>query len=269
MVLDKLDFKDISIISHIRIDTNDRLENLLLRNSIFERHCQNLEFVNIEDDIQRRFPRINNEIYHLTNNSGLYNKNLSYNIGSNLTDRKYYVFLDIDCIIDPNVLYSITKHSNTVEKLNESIIYPFEYVIYLKEAVKKTFRNKPTLENLIINAKKLKVDKNNIGETGALIVNSCGGCIVSERNFFKSVNGFNPNFEGWGYEDSEFRDRLKILEKKPFRFLGGYIYHLPHGDHFFQRGKQDREAKTNKAEYNKVCKMTKDECMEYMKTWKL
>lgn len=269
MATNKLDFKNISIISHIRIDNKDRLENFLLRNSIFESRCENLEFVNVEDDIQRRIPQINREVYKLTNNSGLYNKNLSYNIGSKLTDRKYLIFLDIDCIIEPHTIKCITEHPKTVLNLQNTVIYPFEYVVYLKNDVKNKFKKNPTLENLILNSKKLDTSKNNLGESGALIKNSCGGCFILEKDFFKSVNGFNPNFYGWGYEDSEFRDRLKILDKNPIRALGSYMYHLPHGEHYFRRDKQDRLAEHNKKEYNKIINMSKEQCLEYMKTWKL
>lgn len=262
----KYDFNNISIVSHIRIDCKDRLENFVLRNSFFERYCSNLEFVNVEDDTQRKTPRGNNEIHHLTNNSGKYNKNISYNIGFGLTSRPYILFLDIDCLFDPQLLFRIV---NETDKADKSVIYPFDSVFYLKKEIKDSFKKNPNIENLIISSSKIDKNKNNHNKNGTIVLNSCGGAIFTSRAFFTEVNGFNPNFWGWGYEDSEFRDRLGILGKPPSRLINNTLYHLPHGDHYFHRYKQDKESKDNKREYDKVIGMTREQCQEYIKTWKL
>ncbi len=44
-----------------------------------------------------------------------------------------------------------------------------------------------------------------------------------------SVNGYNEDFEGWGYEDKEFVARLlKVGLKKRFLKLGGIVFNLHH-----------------------------------------
>ena len=264
--MNKIDFSKISIVSHIRVDGRDRIENLVLRNTFFEKYCSNLEFVNVEDDVVRKIPRMNNEIYHLTENAGGYNKNLSYNIGFGLTNRPYVLFLDVDCVTDPNLLVKIANETNFLE---EKIIYPYEYVYYLKQHIKDLFKKNINLENLILSTKKTNKDRDNTDENGRLFTGSCGGAIFTNKQNFIDVNGFNPNFTGWGYEDSEFRDRLDILGKRPIRLKHNILYHLPHGEHYTQRGKQTINAKHNKAEYDKVINMTREQCAEYTKTWKL
>lgn len=266
MDANKLDFSKISIITHIRIDGKDRLENLALRNHIFYNACKNLEFINIEDDIKRKVPPMGSEIHHLTNNSGPYNKNLSYNIGFGLTDRPYILFLDADCVIDPNTIFNIVKIKPDI--LQNDIVYPFEYVLYLKEYVKAEFRKQTTIEYLMLNID-IPKHTDNTNKYGRLFLNSCGGAIFTHRDVFKDVNGFNPNFKGWGYEDSEFRDRLTIMNRPPKRLKNVFMYHLPHGEHFTHRHKQTIAANYNREIYNKVCAMNKKQCEKYIKSWKL
>jgi len=263
-MLRKIDYSDISIITHIRVDNKDRVENYVLRNNFFEKYCSNLEFVTIEDDIQRKTPRVNNEIYHLTENSGRYNKNKSYNMGFKLTERQYVLFLDVDCILEPNMITNIIKVD---EVINNKIIYPYSSVLYLKNEIKEKFKRYTNIESLIMSTSNLDSTRDNDNQYGRLFTNSCGGAILCKRDIFESVNGFNPNFNGWGYEDSEFRDRLEILGNAPVRLKNNIMFHLPHGEHYTNRYKESIGAIENKNLYNKIVNMSREECEEYIKTW--
>lgn len=263
--MNKFDYKDISIITHIRVDDSSRLENFKLRNDFFRRYCVNLEFVNVEDDIERKIPESDDEIYHLTGNNGPYNKNLAYNKGFNLTKRPYVLFLDVDCVLDPSVPLKIS----TLNEIHSKIILAYDYVLYLKENIKENIKGNITIDKL--NEIKINIDtgKDNTNSYGRLFTGSCGGAIITHRDVFKSVNGFNPFFFGWGYEDSEFRERLAILDKRMLRSVGIMMFHLPHGKHFTNRTKETLGARHNKIEYDKVIKMNKQQCEQYIKTWTL
>lgn len=262
-----IDYSNISIITHIRVDGDDRLENLHIRNEVFHKYCKNLEFVTVEDDVTRKTPKMDNTIYHLTENGGLYNKNKSYNIGFNMTDRPYVLFLDVDCIIDPNIIFNVVNRAEGI--LEKSFVYPFEYVLYLKEQYKQEFKRHKTIESLILQTREIEKTHDNNSKFGRLFTGSCGGAILASRHMFERFNGFNPNFEGWGFEDSEFRDRIIKLGKPPVRIKNVMLYHLPHGDHFTNRNVQTIKAVNNKKIYESVLKMSEYECWEYIKTWKL
>ena len=62
--------------------------------------------------------------------------------------------------------------------------------------------------------------------------------------FFKEdaikVNGYNEDFEGWGYEDKEFVARLLVAGvKKRFLKMGGIVFHLHHPISSQHREKQN------------------------------
>jgi glycosyltransferase involved in cell wall biosynthesis len=67
------------------------------------------------------------------------------------------------------------------------------------------------------------------------------GCNMA---FFKSdaikVNGYNEDFEGWGYEDKEFVARLLVAGvKKRFLKMGGIVFHLHHPISSMHREKEN------------------------------
>jgi glycosyltransferase involved in cell wall biosynthesis len=50
-----------------------------------------------------------------------------------------------------------------------------------------------------------------------------------DRNSYYEVNGFDENFEGWGQEDSDIRDRFLLQGIKPISLMtSALVYHLWH-----------------------------------------
>ncbi len=56
-----------------------------------------------------------------------------------------------------------------------------------------------------------------------------GGNLAVDRELFEALNGFDENFEGWGYEDSDLRDRaMRLRPRPPVKLLYGVndVFHL-------------------------------------------
>ena len=95
------------------------------------------------------------------------------------------------------------------------------------------------------------------------------------HDFFDTVNGFNPNFRGWGYEDTEFLTRVNRLGFEHTKVEGddSLMYHLHHGEtnmsdtlarqHFLST----KDTKNNERIYKNVATMSKSLAEEYCKTW--
>ena len=97
-----------------------------------------------------------------------------------------------------------------------------------------------------------------------------GGCLVMSRDCFKDVNGFNPNFINWGYEDNEIVTRCHKLKKNVIlaNTKDPYLFHLPHHDVEGDKSVHDFYT-NNQTEYMKVCEMNYNDLQKYIKTWKL
>lgn len=56
-----------------------------------------------------------------------------------------------------------------------------------------------------------------------------GANFAVDRNSFYEINGFDENFEGWGQEDSNIRDRFLLQGIKPISLMTtALVYHLWH-----------------------------------------
>jgi predicted glycosyltransferase involved in capsule biosynthesis len=243
---EKIDFSDISIISHIRVENAERIQNFHLRNSIYHGWCDNLEMIHVEDDKESKIEKyISAKDKHiLTNNTGVYNKNTSYNTGFENTDRPYLLFLDVDCIVDPMIIKNIVS---TVNVLNTGVVYPFKGCLYSNKKIKERIVKTPTLENILAISNAVPC-KPHTHPFGRMFINSCGGAILVKRDIFKQVGGFKP----------------------PFRIsTDSVMIHLHHGNHTYIRNDRamSMSSARNKREYDKVMKMPKDKCIEYMKGW--
>lgn len=272
-----VDLKDISIITHIRIDNDDRLENIRLRNEIMLSLSVNAEIIIVEDD---RHPKLEDEFkgnssikYLKFHNEGNYNKNKAYNIGGLSTDRKYLVFLDADCIIHPRFFKGVTSDPTGIEDM---MLYPYNrYALYLNPNAKIALQRNISYDTLTKFTPKIELKHGLMSKYGHLFGDCPGGAFMMTRDFFSKINGFNPNFTGWGYEDTAFLTRIRRLEYK-VGLIGGpdaIMFHLHHGD--VSRGEVatrrvlTSKSHNNRALYKSVNNMTKDQAEKYSNTWSL
>lgn len=95
---------------------------------------------------------------------------------------------------------------------------------------------------------------------------SYGGAVFMHRRTFLNAGGENENFIAFGPEDAERFNRFcklgLVVQRVP-----GPIYHL---DHFrgINSSKSNPYIHANRAEWHKVKMMSKQELMDYVKTWR-
>lgn len=80
-----------------------------------------------------------------------------------------------------------------------------------------------------------------------------GGVIVFNRDRFIHINGFNTLYQGWGKEDEDLRNRIRIHSLNVQRFPGTFKA-LPHEDSF--PGVHDQHFQYNQQVYSQWQKLT-------------
>jgi GT2 family glycosyltransferase len=273
----------ISFIVHFRKDTEHRMDNFNIIYSYFKDILPDCEFVFVEDDKQETIKDLikKEDKYIFFKNEGIYNKCIGYNIGLKEASNDIVCFLDIDCLVS---IDSIIKSISLAKK--DMIVIGYNgTAIYVEHPLKDKAKNNKGVElfNFLTNQINRDVEINGknhiktgyidretycIGNTSAV-----GGCLVGKKSTFEKINGFNPNFIGWGYEDNEIISRAGTLNVSVAR-VGNetpnwFLFHLPHEEGGVAIRDKDRHGyyKHNEEEVQKVESMNKEQLTEYIKSW--
>ena len=303
------DLKDIDIIVATRIDNHEIAMNAFLMYRFFKEHTINSRFIFVEDSaspfLQSCIPIEETDKMYFEQNSycvdpdsshqqndGFFRKSRSYNIGIEKSEREYLLFLDLDCVVNPKQIIDILDKIK--KKKGFGICYNGQPA-YLTYNAKQLYADAPlfsTLESFYPDFKVLEVALDNrrrgfpswpdslkYEHCKILGVNACGGCLLGRKKDFIKIKGFNENFAGWGYEDTEIISRIRILygksptldwktDHEPFYRCENkedFLFHFPH----------TKESVTshqivltgNKKESDKVEGMNTKELTKYIKTW--
>jgi len=268
--------KKISFIVHYRKDTEERVKNLHIVYDYYKAIYPNSEFIFVEDDSQKTIHKIikKEDKYIFHKNDGVYNKCLSYNKGLKEATSDVVCFLDIDCLVS---IDSLTKGVTLSSKKDIICIGYNRTAIYLEHEFKSQLYDKKGhelfkfIESNIDLTKVYTGYKNNLYAVGN--TQAVGGCLIGRKETFNKINGFNPNFIGWGYEDNEIISRAGLLDVT-VKQLGNaasswILFHLPHEEDMVGiKDKNNHEFyKHNETEVRKVEKMDKKQIVEYIKSW--
>jgi glycosyltransferase involved in cell wall biosynthesis len=156
----------------------------------------------------------------------LFNKSASNNLGAFHARFDHFFFCDCDIIMEPATLQGLfgrvqeTEASfGTLEGVKETIINSIQNNHIVSFGYELFIRTK--------NGRTLKiVDSEEDANDGSR--NAPGLLLTSKRNF-ESINGYNSNLVGWGWEDQDMISRLTLgagLTRKIF----GKAYHISHDD---------------------------------------
>ena len=233
------------------------------------------EFIFVEDDSEERIKDLvrpeDKYIFH--KNDSTYNKCIGYNKGLKQASNDIICFLDIDCLVSIDSLIkgvSLAKKGMIIIGYNGT-------AIYVEHPLKDKINDNGTQLFKFLSS---YIDEDNVvtgyydrqtycvGNTNAV-----GGCLIGSKDTFKKINGFNPNFIGWGYEDNEIISRAGTLGV-PVAKVGNnnpnwFLFHLPHeegGVAIKDKDKHDYYLH-NEKEVQKVEAMSQEQLKEYIKSW--
>jgi len=135
-----------------------------------------------------------------------FQKNSLYNLAALRSTGNILVFHDVDYYPTEDVSY----HTN-----DSTPLYPVRRVLFLNE------NNQPRDTQDIPSGY-----RNFISDVG----DHSGGVFVLTKDLFLKTNGLNPYYKGWGKEDDDTRDRLRLLGYQWKRNEKGLFYGLYHQD---------------------------------------
>ncbi len=135
-----------------------------------------------------------------------FQKNSLYNLAAKFSNGELIVFHDVDYYPASGVSYDTDE---------DTPLYPVGRVKFLDENdLERKHEDIPAgYRNFYLN----------VGDHS-------GGVFVIHRNLFQKIGGLNPYYKGWGKEDDDTRDRLRLNGYEWKRNLDGLFYALYHKD---------------------------------------
>lgn len=186
-----------------------------------------------------------------------FNKSCAQNIGAANSSQPVLFFCDCDIIPDPAIIAELVheiapqeKTFVTIEKVHETKNIPAGRNHIVSEGYELYLRTADGRE-LHIHHRSKDLEKGTRMAPGLLLV---------KRSDFLSINGYNSDFEGWGWESQDIIARL-VLGSGLTRIIRGHAMHITHdewtrvaharnSDRFENRDKMYREALANYEEGN-------------------
>ena len=171
-----------------------------------------ISYRNREEHLSILLPRLKdlflNKSYEIIiaeqDNDEKFQKNSLYNIATQKATGDIFIFHDVDYYPSDNVSYYTTS---------DIPLYPVRNLIFLnQEGNQRDFDDIPE-------------GYRNFHQT---VGDHSGGVFVLHRELFYKMNGLNPYYKGWGKEDDDTRDRLRLLGYNWKRNEEGLFYGLYH-----------------------------------------
>tara|TARA_R100001480_G_scaffold138255_1_gene135334 strand:- start:66 stop:881 length:816 start_codon:yes stop_codon:yes gene_type:complete len=270
----KYDFKDISFLIHLRVDIPERLRNLKLVLDYYDSLCSNLEFIIVNDDNEPE-PELEDlsKKYKFTKflflkNASIYKRTLSFNKAFKQTKRNIVIAGDTDVIIDPKF---IIQGANKIINNEADHIFPYNGLFCnVKLPLVEKFKDSLDV-NVFLDKKPQKQNRYNNYQDNFIHVaspESKGGCIMYSSELYKRINGYNPNFVGWGYEDDEIGYRIEKFKGITSRVYDddAIAWHLPHPNTVRN---EHPYYDTNHSICSYVGEQSLEILKEYIKTWEI
>ena len=171
-----------------------------------------ISYRNREEHLSILLPRLKeiftNKSYEIIiaeqDNDEKFQKNSLYNIATQKATGDLFIFHDVDYYPGNNVSYYTTS---------DIPLYPVRNLIFLnQEGTQRDFNDIP---------EGYRNFHQNVGDHS-------GGVFVLHRELFYKMNGLNPYYKGWGKEDDDTRNRLRLLGYNWKRNEEGVFYGLYH-----------------------------------------
>lgn len=253
----KNDLSDTSFLIPVKIDSEERMENLqIVTTYIFKHFNTNILILEADSDKKVDINKLPPSVeYSFINDS----KTLFHRT-------KYINKAAINCttpiisIFDTDAILPVGQIVEAVQKIRYKethVVSPYDGSVFsLSQDFKKIFWK-------LLNTSILEEYQNYFTLASG---RSYGGSIFFNKNTYLKHGGDNERISSWGPDDSERVKRFEILGYKLSR-IRGPLFHLPHS-RGINSGYTQETLKPLLAEYLKVANMNKRQLLRYIDTWK-
>ena len=215
----KTDLRDMTFIIPVRMDSIVRLENLILSVQSLLKHFDTnimvLEASSYSNGFVQKILRNKIEYLFLEDKDSVFYKTKYLNIMTRRTCTPFIGIWDADVIIPKEQIM------DSMERLRQGfdIAYPYDGHFYdTSFVIRELYTQNKSIRFLLRNKDKMSLiygDK------------MIGGAVFVNREAFIKAGMMSEKFYGWGPEDFELYERVKILGLKIHRSEGS-LFHLTH-----------------------------------------
>ncbi len=253
----KYDLKDTTILIPVRIDSQDRLNNIsaIIKylNKYFDTTIVILE-VDAEKKINPEVFGINVKYIFEKDDNEVFKHTECNNLLVGFCESPIMAIYDTDVIISPDQLYQAVL---SIRYGEADIVSPYDGdFMDVSEDIR----------DLFFETTDIKLLNSNKSEFSYLARHSWGGAILANKQEFKKIGLDNTNLVGYGPEDYERVKRAEILGCKVKR-IKGPLFHLKHERKINSYYINTDTEIANKIEFLKVCNMSRSELETYINTW--
>ena len=143
---------------------------------------------------------------------GEFNRSRAINRAAD-SDWDVAVIVDADTVDDLRAIRSAVKWCQQ----NEGAVVPWTSRLKLSREASRAFRGSAVTRDR---------DRNDRSKVSGVAAETRGGTIVVGRKTFDDLGGFDEGYEGWGYEDRDFR--VRVIGHSSLRSLRATCFHLWH-----------------------------------------
>jgi len=245
-----IDHSDTSILIALKVDSQDRVDNLDLVFGYLRHHYPEMEIILSE---QGSAPHLEGKYdckYVFTQCEEFFNRQKGVNIAAKHSEKKIIVHYDADIVLTTSQI----NCSLDAVRAGMEMVLPYDGHFY---NIPKEFHSsiKDSMSLSHIDPQKCEL----------FTKQGVGGCVFFDREVFWKNGGANENFKGLGYEDNELFDRFRILGAKAAR-LNVPLFHL---DHVRKETSFNFNpyVEQNKNEYVRICSMDRETLLKEIATW--
>jgi len=251
----KENLKDVTFLIPLKIDSDDRKENLKRTINFIEEHFDTNIIVCENDKISNKdfIESVSSNIHYMFDfdDSGIFKYTKVLNDMTKQSKTPITSNYDVDCIFP---VEQIMDSVNAIRSNKLEVVYP--YAGPFIDVPKTEFNNLSKGNFASINMNNCQI----------LHPQSVGGCIFFNKESYTKAGLENENQLSWGFADNERINRMMILEMKVGRTKGN-CYHMSHSRDL-NGGFENPYIKQNEAEFKKISSMNKQQLQKYITTWK-
>lgn len=220
--MNKINLRDITFLFLIKVDSIERLENILLSISFINRYFDtNIKILEVTDHFPCILPKVlidNDNVdytFEIDSDDVLFRTKYLNNMMQQ-TETEYVAIWDTDIII-PYI--QVVDSINLLRSKSADFVYPYKgYFLNVPSILRKIFLSNKDIEFLIRNMNNME---RIYGD------NPVGGAFMCRLSTYKKVGLENEHYYGWGREDG---DRYYRWQKSGFAIkrVDGVLFHLSH-----------------------------------------
>jgi glycosyltransferase involved in cell wall biosynthesis len=252
IIVEKIDADDLTVLIRVRIDSPDRLRNLVTCTNTLLSVMSSRIIVGIGDPRQiigELDPRVEIVKVHDPLEQPFESMRIVNDLARRVTTQ-YMTLVDTDAVV-PYLQWVETLR--LLREESADLVYPYD-----GRTLEVSYGCHSWLE-------KSEYDRLPPSSAFQIHDSSVGACMAWNVAAFIEAGTENENFKSWGFEDDERFERFTKLGMNVKR-ASGVLYHIAH-----RRGIHSRPnalyTPSNQAEYERISVMSRDELREEIRSW--